>query len=360
MNLDKLLLKIEKSRIANKPFVIYKNPDASIIKALFPNKKDLTYLKDLTELGFVFAPFDNKEKTVIFPIAECEIISIDTPDNLAIDKKDLNDLLNNGKSREDHLSLVKKGIDFLIKNNLKKVVLSRKEEIEIDHFDMSHLFKNLLVNYPRAFIYIWFHPDVGIWAGASPETLVKVHGNHFETMALAGTQNYKGTLDVTWNNKEKQEQQFVTDFIVSQLKEFDIKISEPFSKRAGNLIHICTEIQGSSFSANELGKLINILHPTPAVCGLPKKVAKEFIIRNENYHREFYTGFLGDLNINNRSDLFVNLRCMQINLDLSSNRSTKVNLYMGGGITVSSNPEKEWEETVSKSQVMKKVLLTKG
>ena len=51
---------------------------------------------------------------------------------------------------------------------------------------------------------------------------------------------------------------------------------------------------------------------------------------------------------------------MQINLDLSSNRSTKVNLYMGGGITVSSNPEKEWEETVSKSQVMKKVLLTQG
>jgi len=359
MDLDKLLLNIEKSRIADKPFVIYKNPDASNIKALFPNKKDLTYIKDLTESGFVFAPFDNKDKTIIFPVQECEIVSIDTPDNLTVVNSDLNDLLNNGKSKEDHLSLVKKGIDFLIKNNLKKVVLSRKEEIEIDHFDVKLLFKNLLVNYPEAFIYIWFHPDIGMWMGASPETLVKVEDNHFETMALAGTQNYYGTLDVTWDKKEKQEQQLVTDFIVSQLNDFEIKLSQPFSKRAGNLIHICTEIQGSNFSINELGKLINNLHPTPAVCGLPKKETKEFIIDNENYRREFYTGFLGELNTNNRSCLFVNLRCMQINLELSSSKSTKVNLYVGGGITVSSDPEKEWVETVSKSKVMKKVLWVK-
>lgn len=112
------------------------------------------------------------------------------------------------------------------------------------------------------------------------------------------------------------------------------------------------------------------MHPTPAVCGLPKDISKAFILKNENYNREFYTGFLGELNIKERksrnvnrhniendayasvknvSNLYVNLRCMQ----LVNNHAI---VYIGGGITKDSIPEKEWEETVSKSQVIKSIL----
>ncbi|HEU0124995.1 MAG TPA: chorismate-binding protein, partial [Flavobacterium sp.] len=106
-----------------------------------------------------------------------------------------------------------------------------------------------------------------------------------------------------------------------------------------------------------LEEVIDTLHPTPAVCGLPKKKSKVFILENENYDRTFYTGFLGELNstfteTNTSSDLFVNLRCMQIQED-------KAILYMGCGITKESIPEKEWEESVNKSMTMKRVLKTK-
>jgi isochorismate synthase len=77
--------------------------------------------------------------------------------------------------------------------------------------------------------------------------------------------------------------------------------------------------------------VISVLHPTPAVCGLPKQEAKDFILENEGT-TEYYTGFLGELNKEGfnkdtlKSDLYVNLRCMKI-------KDNQAHLYMGCGIT---------------------------
>ena len=95
--------------------------------------------------------------------------------------------------------------------------------------------------------------------------------------------------------------------------------------------------------------LLNTLHPTPAVCGLPKEAAKSFILRNENYDRTFYTGFLGEININLVTDLFVNLRCVEIEEGFAK-------VYVGGGITEESIPEKEWLETHFKTTTIKSIL----
>ena len=46
-----------------------------------------------------------------------------------------------------------------------------------------------------------------------------------------------------------------------------------------------------------LKSLVQALHPTPAVCGFPKQTVQNFIQSNEGYNREFYTGFLGELNL---------------------------------------------------------------
>lgn len=117
------------------------------------------------------------------------------------------------------------------------------------------------------------------------------------------------------------------------------------------MLHLRADISGEIKSNNfSLPNLINKLHPTPATCGLPKELSKEFILKNENYNREYYTGFLGEIN-KNSTDLYVNLRCMKV-----SQQKNEVSIYIGGGITKSSIPQKEWEETVVKSEVMKKVL----
>ena len=172
-------------------------------------------------------------------------------------------------------------------------------------------------------------------------------------MALAGTQKHIDNKIIKWNLKEKKEQQVVVDSLLKRLKKITsiVNISDTYNHKAGSLIHLRTDITGT-IKRGKIGlkTLMSILHPTPAVCGSPKNYAKTFILENENYEREFYTGYLGSVNEpTNESILFVNLRCMKI-------ENNTVNLYVGCGITKDSNPLKEWEETSHKSQTMLQVI----
>ncbi len=358
MILNEILQKLDNAYQQNKPFVIYRKPNEDIVNALFQVNDKLLFLEDFSKSGFVFAPFNNKNKAVLFSFDKCKSFKVKIKDHVAVVIKEENDISteieNTDFDKKKHIKLVKSGVNFIKNGGALKVVLSRKEEIELKNYDIGLIFKELIQKYSSEFVYVWFHPKVGLWMGASPENLLKISDKKFTTMALAGTQIFMGNTNVIWGEKEKQEQQFVTDFIVSQLKKNDIKTSKPFTLKAGNLLHICTEIEGRITDDINLEDLINNLHPTPAVCGLPKETAKNFILENEDYDREFYTGFLGELNNESiegvkESDLYVNLRCMQI-------KGHKIIIYIGGGITKDSNPENEWEETVAKSKVIKKAL----
>lgn len=350
--------KIEGVYQSKTPFVAYRKPDEDLVTAFVQRTQELHELKSYREVGFVFAPFNPKEIKVLFPINECDMLSVSIFDfNLMkisennTKKSKIKNVYEPNDLKEKHIAIVKKSIDFIKNNNAKKIVLSRKETLEIENLNVVDTFKKMLLAYKNAFVYLWFHPEVGLWMGATPEKLITVEKSNFKTMALAGTQKYKGTTNVVWQNKEKLEQQYVTDFMLENLNETieKMEVTKPFTVQAGNLVHIRTDISGKLKSAELLENLINTLHPTPAVCGLPKRVAESFILQNEGYHRAYYSGFLGELNINNTTNLFVNLRCMQLENEL-------VSLYVGGGITADSNPENEWEETVSKTEVMKKVL----
>jgi isochorismate synthase len=340
--------KIAEALKAELPFVAYRHPETDSLKGHFQKNDNLYYTKDLSESGFVFASFDDAKPAVFFPFTESATFKTNFSDTYTIVEEKTHQWSLSEAFKENHINLVKKGIDFLNTSNAKKVVLSRKEIIDYPDLNVVETFKKLLKNYTNAMVYVWFHPKVGLWLGATPETLLKVKNNSFKTMALAGTQAYQGSLEVVWQQKEKQEQQFVTDYIVEKLNN-NIIVSRPHTIKAGSLVHLCTDISGELSEEFTLNRLIKLLHPTPAVCGLPMKESKVFILENEGYDREFYTGFLGELNIDYTSNLFVNLRCMQL-------LQNELAIYIGGGITVDSNPLREWEETVAKSKVMLKVL----
>ncbi len=347
--------KITDALKAELPFVAYRHPETDELKGCFQKNDNLHYTNGFSESGFVFAPFDNAKPAVLFPLTESAIYRANFSETYTSDKDKNHQWSVSEDSKATHIHLVQKGIDFLKTTATKKVVLSRKEIIEYPDFNIVETFKNLLKNYTNAMVYVWFHPKVGLWLGATPETLLKVQNDSFATMALAGTQQYQGSLDVVWNAKEKQEQQFVTDYIIEKLNEClfersrELMVSDPHTIKAGSLVHLCTAISGIVSQQLSLNTLIKLLHPTPAVCGLPMKESKAFILENEGYNRELYTGFLGELNINNTSNLFVNLRCMQV-------LQKQLVIYIGGGITIDSDPKKEWEETTIKSKVMLKVL----
>ena len=346
----KQILDKAKNHLAqNLPFVLYKKPKDTNSIGLFQKNDTLYSVTDFTEKGFIFASFDGT-KTVLIPEKESEIITtVFQKKEIVIQEKERH--LSDEAAQRQFENLVKKGIQAIENHEFKKVVLSRKESLNLMDFDVITAFESLVQLYPTTFVYCFYHPKVGTWLGATPEQLVKANESEFKTIALAGTQKDTGSNEVVWLKKEQEEQQFVTDYIVEKLKNVasELLVSKPYSLKAGSIWHIKTDISGTLNSSSSLQQVIQLLHPTPAVCGFPKDKSKAFILENEKYDRTFYTGFLGELNIGDKTDLFVNLRCMQID-------KAQAHLFMGCGITKDSIPEKEWEESKNKSMTMKKIL----
>ena len=380
MTLDDFFDEIRKHFMDELPLVVYRKPNETQLKSLLQKDASIHEIVDFTESGFVFAPFDDKEKAILIPNEFSKSINLNSvmsSRSSALDIGYAETLPRSCKPSENqkqsHIKLVQKAIDKINNNELQKVVVSRKETISLSNSNPLGIFKKLLNKYESAFVYYWYHPKVGLWLGATPETLLKIEGNRLSTMSLAGTQTCGDTEDVIWQDKEKNEQQLVTDFIVDSLKSSidRIEISKTTTIKAGNLLHLKTDIT-ANFKPETLNleQILQNLHPTPAICGLPKDIAKQFILENEEYQREYYTGFLGELNFKEKisrnsnrhnvendayatiktiSKLYVNLRCMQLKGDQAV-------VYVGGGITKDSILENEWEETVSKSEVIKSIL----
>ena len=363
------------------PFVAYRKPREAKVKTIFQADDRLHHLKTYAETGFIFAPFDAKHPTILLAPDEFLEISANEPpaDTTKLDVTmstshqdvDVMTMPTSDKERkESHIHLIERGISEIRKGTFEKVVLSRCLKTDSKALPLD-LYQRLLVSYPNAFCYLWYHPKVGLWLGATPEILLMLGNRQLTTMSLAGTQKYTGVENPAWGHKELEEQQLVTDYIADALKNQvdQLKRTNTETVRAGELLHLRTKITGLVDEKN-LEAVVKALHPTPAVCGMPKENAQEFILDNENYQREFYTGFLGELNLRTEKQrssrrknqenqayrslaktttLYVNLRCMQLKND-------KAYIYVGGGITKDSDPEREWEETVAKSSTMLSVL----
>ena len=146
-----------------------------------------------------------------------------------------------------------------------------------------------------------------------------------------------------WDAKNRREQAYVAEFITRCLSDhgYAPEADGPRPMRAGNVVHLCTDFAFPLRHTHRLGTLLAYLHPTPAVCGYPKEEAYRFIAGHEGLDRRYYAGFLGWLDPAGRTDLYVNLRCMEWG-------AGAVHFYAGGGIMPESEWRSEWNETALK------------
>ena len=358
-------LKIDKEFISKAincgiPFATWLEPNSNKVNFTICNPEDLIEIYSYRELdkykGFIFSPFDACKHLPIYIIpfnTDTNIIELNCTKGNNCIVGDVSKFNSNLKeSKKQHISQVNKFLDAFSKTWVKKAVLSRNKWLDnYEIYQMPELFSKLCDSYPNAFVYQVFIPDAGYWVGATPEVLFSTNNGTATTVSLAGTQPYNEKAH--WDKKEVIEQELVTKHIRNVMYEFgihDYKETGPETAKAGKLAHIKTQIDfNKSFIANNVGHFIEKLHPTPAICGLPVKDSLELIFQTENFDREYYCGFLGPFNPNDRTNLFVNLRCLQA-------FENGVALYAGGGITPDSDPEKEWEETKLKIQTLQQIL----
>jgi isochorismate synthase len=348
--INKLRLHLEQDL----PFVIYCKPGSTTLIGVFQSMPHVYDYKPDTA-GFVFAPFaDNKE--LFIPSEAATVLITECDSSVTVPEAPLQLPPIDQKAKADFEALVAKSVAAIGKGKFEKLVCSRTEEITFGSIDVVEVFKTMLQAYPNAFRYCFFDPRAGLWMGATPEQLLKIDGNTIYTVALAGTKPFKEG-EAVWPEKEQQEQRFVTDYIMEELNPYvdNAEAGKPYTFRAGNIVHIKTDIRAELKDTTNVKDVIDALHPTPAVCGLPKAEAQKFLLENEGYDRGYYSGYLGEINTDfctgegGKTDLFANLRCMKI-------EDNTAHLYIGCGITKDSDPEKEFIETVNKSITMRKVL----
>lgn len=251
----------------------------------------------------------------------------------------------NETSQQAYDETFDKIISAIKTGNCSKIILSRTKLVT-HNLAAIEIFDRLNNAYPGTFNYLISNSEIGTWIGATPEQLISVEEGKLQTMALAGTK----TKDENWTSKEFDEQAFVTQQILKDLKPYCSQISAtgPSTINAGPVQHLLTKISGTLSDKSQWKQLASLLHPTPAVCGTPTNKAMEFIQINEQHDRLFYTGFIGVLSPESKS-LFVNLRCMEYFPSVAK-------LYLGGGIIKNSDPQKEWEETERKAKTLTDLL----
>lgn len=246
--------------------------------------------------------------------------------------------------------------ELLNDGTCEKIVLSRRMHLNAEGTpNPVALFQNACVAHPNHYVALWWTAETGLWLVATPEVLLESDGHRWHTMALAGTEAWNGehsVIDIEqWNEKNRREQQLVADEVAQRLHPYadHLETSPTYPCRAGNVVHLRTDFSfGLRASATPLD-IITDLHPTPAVCGVPRQKALATILQAEAEPRRYYAGYSGMLTPEGHTHFYVSLRCLSVNADT-------ITLYAGGGLLRSSNEAEEWEETERKLQTILQVL----
>lgn len=322
-------------------------------------------IHDISEKkGFIMAPFDTRNGKKYIMVRPDIVFRGDRPEKEIIEQ-----ILRIPENpppqwdrqkpvvtdREEYLKQVKNIKKNISTGYFQKSVLSRISSVKGNYLCIvTKIFHEACKRHPNAFVYL-FKSDDHFWMGASPEPLLRLRDGNVSTVSLAGTRPYsKMNMELThWTMKEVLEQEYVTRYIHDILREFqirDYRVTSPYVKKAGDLVHLRTDFSFKfDHISGRIWELLDALHPTPAVAGQPKDEAISFIKNLEHHDREYYAGFLGPVKSDEVIDLFVNLRCMKITPDYLS-------LYIGGGITLESFPEDEWEETQLKAKSLLNII----
>jgi len=276
-------------------FAIYRLPFAEECTMLVQHSAP-SELSSLTELdgkeGFVIAPFS--------PSADCPILLLQPDEVRTMPVKEVQSLAKKEEeASEKEADRTKYHRDFaafhkeLANNKFAKIVLSRCVQEQISHdLQPEEVFWQACKKYPRQFVALFSTPQSGIWLMATPEILLDGNGTEWRTMALAGTMPYNEN-GIEWSAKNKAEQQYVSLYIKRCLERCadEIKEEGAYTTQAADLVHLRTDFSFKLRPDAAIGQLLSDLHPTPAVCGMPKDETKVFILANESNKRLYYSGF---------------------------------------------------------------------
>lgn len=371
------------------PFYLYREPEKETIVFVISDKSKVSHLDSFfqfKESGFIFSPFINSgtdrdglslpilliKESIRFEISENIISGRSESYEFFISEVEsvIKSIENNNKDysflfpqikdesffvsdKEEYLKQCNFAINEIKRGVLKKMILSRIIKNDDNNiYNGINIFMSMENKYKNAFVFYVHIPEFITWIGASPELLANYTDKCFTTASLAGTKK----PEAQWSEKEMDEQSIVTEYIINVLQKCgcnEIDILGPSNLLAGNIEHLFTKVS-TCITNEQLKPIIDSLHPTPALCGTPKLNALRLINDIEKHSRLYYGGYLGVIDTKDKVEKYDNDIDLKLYVNLRSAFLSEHSsyLYVGGGITKDSDPEKEWAETIIKSETL--------
>ncbi|PFA20730.1 MULTISPECIES: isochorismate synthase [Bacillus cereus group] len=244
--------------------------------------------------------------------------------------------------------------DEMRKGSVQKVVLARELKLVMDQkIDSARVLEALRIGQPDCYVFSFDYKGT-CFLGATPERLIRKEDERFTSMCLAGSIGHGNSIEESKRNgkmllhdeKNLEEHGYVVNMIRGVLDEHCESVNIP--QRPGllttkNLLHLYTPVEAKGDAS--LLKMVEELHPTPALGGTPRHEAMRLIRDVELLDRGLYGAPIGWIDEKGNGEFAVALRCGLLNGD-------KASLFAGCGIVIDSVPQLEYEETSLKFRPM--------
>jgi len=255
-------------------------------------------------------------------------------------------------------SYIERVLQAIATEGFDKIVAARRARIVGDRpFDDLDVFARLLEAYPDCHLYL-VRRGGRSFVGATPETLFRVTDGALHTHALAGSwvidpggDAEQAAAELLESSKNEWEHEVVHRQILDALRPLTTGLSSaPRSTlRLRNLLHLETPVHATMADDTHTIQVLDALHPTPAVGGLPKWEAVDWIRAHEPSPRGWYAGAVGWFDAAGNATFAVAIRCALL-------VGPEAWVYTGAGIVADSEPDAEYDETAVKQQPLFRAL----
>ncbi|MFC7019082.1 MULTISPECIES: isochorismate synthase [Haloarcula] len=259
-------------------------------------------------------------------------------------------------TRDGWREQVRAALRSVERGDLQKVVLAQSLAATLrDELSVPDALGRLARTYPECYRFMLSLSDGGTFFGATPERLVSLRGRTVRTEALAGSTGRGDTpaedewlaTELLESEKDRHEHQLVADAIRDQLEPFasSVRAGEVSVRRLATVQHLRTPITAELDSDRHVLDLVEALHPTPAVGGLPPDAALRTIRETETFDRGWYAAPVGWVDAAGNGSFAVGIRSAVA-------RGRTATLFAGAGIVPDSDPDREWDEVQLKYRPM--------
>lgn len=242
---------------------------------------------------------------------------------------------------------VRSATDRITMGDLRKVVLAQALEVDLDTpIEIPDILERLRRTYPDCYRFLIEPTGAAGFFGAPPERLVSLFGREVETEALAGSvargdtpeDDHELMAALLESEKLQHEQGVVVETIREQLAPLgEVSVTDQTVRKLATIQHLRTPIRADLSADEHVLSIVEALHPTPAVGGLPPETAWETIRETETFERGWYAAPVGWFDAAGNGEFAVAIRSGVTSDDT-------VTLFAGNGIVADSDPDEEWEE----------------